>query len=149
MRSTYVSINRLANADTTLDSTLVTFRGEVVGDVLASATTGRRWITMQATSGARATIGVLMDETQIALISYYGAYQTKGTTLLVTGIYRVADDNETGTLDVTAYDVSVVEEGGYHPQKITISKLYVGGALTFVGITLLVVGFVLKRRNRA
>lgn len=146
----YVTIARLASADQALDNTLVSFRGEVVGEAVRSSTPGYRWVLMQSyTGGSTSSIEVLMSEEQVALIENYGAYKTRGTTLRVTGIYRVADPNQTGELDVTAYLVRVLDAGGPVEETVDLRLLWAGLALTALGGVLCVVKAYLKRRSRS
>ena len=145
----FVGLARLARADVDLDATLVSFTGEVVGEPVKSATEGRRWITMLSVGDSTSSIGVLMDEDQIGLIENFGAYKVKGTTLLVTGIYHVADAGETGALDVVAYEVRVVDEGGAVPEPLSQGKLLMGISLTLLGAVIVAVGIYRKRRVRS
>ena len=148
-QATYVSIARLARADESLDNTVVSFRGEAVGEPIRSSVEGRNWVTMHTAVEGTSAIGVLMDDDQVSLVSNWGAYGIKGTTLLVTGIYRVADPNQSGTLDVTAYDVRVLEEGGALPVWLSPKKLWLGIALTILGIVLTGVNVYMRKRVRS
>lgn len=144
----YVGIARLAGADESLDGTLVSFRGEVVGEPVRSSMAGRVWITMQSNSVTTSSIGVLMDEEQVALIEHFGAHGVKGTTLLVTGIYRVADVNQGGSIDVVAYAVRAVEEGAVLGERFSSKKLWLAIALTSLGLAFIAVNLYRRKRIR-
>lgn len=147
--ATVVSIARLAGADLDLNDTLVSFRGEVVGEPVNSSSQGSKWVVMQAGGSSVSSIEVLMTNDQIDLIEHYGAYKTKGSTLLVTGIYRVADPSHTGELDVTAYAVSVLDPGGPVDEKVDWRKLRLGLVLVAVGLGLVGLRSYLKWRSRS
>ena len=148
--ATYTTIGRLASADESLSDTLVSFRGEAVGEAVAAQTKGYAWVVLQQTSSTgTSSIQVLMSDEQVAQIEHFGAYGMKGTTLLVTGIYRVADPSQTGALDVTAYAVRVVDAGGAVEEPVEQGKLWVGLALVATGLVLTGVNVYLKRRSRS
>ena len=67
----------------------------------------------------------------------------------MTGIYRVADPDQDGELDVTAYVVNVVDPGGPVAEDIDWRKLPVGVALVLLGLGLLGLRAVLKWRSRS
>lgn len=139
-----VTISRLASADTALDGQLVSFSGEVVGEPVWLAD-GNAWVQVQSASGG-SFIMVAMRPEDAALIERVGGYQSKGTTLRITGVYRVADPNQLGDIDVTAYSVSVVDPGEERVEPVNFKML--GLALAFVAASavLLVVARLVRRR---
>ena len=139
------TISRLASADLALDGQLVTFVGEVLGEPVRIAS-GMMWVQMQSSSGS-AYIMVVMTPEQVSLIENYGAYQVKGTTLRVTGVYRVADEANLGDIDVNAYAVEVVDTGGVQVEPVTRNRLWVGLACVALGAVVLGLGAFLKRRS--
>ncbi len=147
--ATAVTIARLSSADASLNGSLVSFRGEVVGEAVNSSSPGSKWVVLQSGSPVASSIEVLMANDQVALIENYGSYKVKGSTLLVTGIYRVADPDQDGELDVTAYVVNVVDPGGPIAEEVDWRKLPVGIALVVLGLSLLAVRAVLKWRSRS
>ncbi len=144
--ATAVTISRLESADSSLNGTLVSFRGEVVGEAVNSSSPGSKWVVLQSGSPVTSSIEVLMSNDQAALIENFGSYKVKGSTLLVTGIYRVADPDQDGELDVTAYVVNVVDPGGPIAEAVDWRKLPVGIALVLLGLGLLALRAVLKWR---
>ncbi len=147
--ATAVTISRLASADPSLNGSLVSFRGEVVGEAVNSTSSGSKWVLLQSGAPETSSIEVLMPNDQVALIENFGSYKVKGSTLLVTGIYRVADPDQDGELDVTAYVVNVVDPGGPVAEDIDWRKLPVGVALVLLGLGLLGLRAVLKWRSRS
>jgi hypothetical protein len=145
--ATSVTVARLASADTSLANTLVTFRGEAVGEAVASSTPGWSWVLLESGSPSTSAVSVLVESDALDLIKNYGSYQVRGTTLQVTGIYRVADESQDGELDVTAYTVSVVDEGGPVEHPVDESRLRLGVVATAVGLGLWALGAYLKRRS--
>ena len=148
--ATFVSIARLESGDSTLNDTLVSFRGEVVGEPVNSSTDSYKWVLVQSSGSSANSIEVLMTNEQVAQIKNWGSYQVKGATVRVTGIYRVADDNNTGALDVTAYVVRVMDEGGASEQPGADRRLVVAGvAFALLGAALTLINVYQKRRSRA
>lgn len=147
--ATATTIARLADADTSLNGSLVTFRGEAVGEPINSSSEGSKWVVLQSGAASVSSIQVLMSNDQVALIENFGAYKMRGSTLQVTGIYRVADPNQTGELDVTAYVVSLVDPGGPMPEIIDLRKLHLGLGLVAVGVVLIALRAYLKWRSRS
>ena len=142
--ATHVTIGRLANVDQSLDGELVTFIGSVVGEPV-QLRDGDLWVDLQSTAGD--SIMVAMDQGAAGLITSYGSYTAKGTTLRVTGVYRLADPNHLGNIDVTAYSVSVVDAGGPRAQT---GPVLMGAAIVSLSVmaVLLVTRLVLRRRGR-
>ena len=145
-----VSITRLAGADESLDSSLVIFRGEAVGEPVNSSLPGYKWVLMQShSSETTESIEVLMSDSHVAAIENFGSYDRKGSTLAVVGIYRVSDPAQMGAVDVTAYGVHVVDPGGPVEHPVDMNRLWVGVVLAVVGFGLMGLNFYLKRRSRA
>lgn len=148
--ATYVTVSRLESADLALDGTLVTFRGEAVGEPVNSSVAGSKWVLVQSTGATTSSIEVLMTDDQVAQIENWGAYRTRGSSVRVTGIYRVADPNNTGNLDVTAYIVTVMDEGGHTAEDPPDMKLvWLGLGFTAVGAVATAVNFYLRKRSRS
>ncbi len=148
--ATYVSIARLAAGDASCNETLVSFRGEVVGEPVNSSTSSYKWVLVQSSGSTTSSIEVLMTDEQIAQIKNWGSYQVKGATVRVTGIYRVADQDNTGALDVTAYVVHVVDEGGPIERGGLRKRLVAAGvALAVLGAVLTGIDVYQKRRSRS
>ena len=139
-----VTISRLASADVALDGQLVTFSGEVVGEPVRLLD-GNRWVQVQSAGGG-SYVMVAMTDDQAELIERYGGYQSKGTTLRVTGVYRVADPNQLGDIDVTAYDVALLDPGEQRVEPVKYRMLWVALAFVVVGGVLLVVERIRRRR---
>lgn len=142
--ATSVTISRLASADAGLDGALVTFRGEVVGEPVRVA--GGRWVQLESADASY--VMVFMTEEQAAQIEHAGRYQVRGTSLQVTGVYRLADPQRMGDLDVTAYQVKVVDAGGPRAEQVDLRRLWVALALVAAGAGLVGSGVWLRRRNQ-
>ncbi len=148
--ASYVSISKLESGDTSLDDSLVSFRGEVVGEPVNSSSDSHKWVLVQSSGAHTSSIEVLMTNEQVAQIKNWGSYQVKGATVRVTGIYRVADANNTGTLDVTAYVVRVVDEGGPIDEGPVNTHVVVAGvSLVVLGCVLTAVNVYQRRRSRS
>lgn len=148
--ASYVSISKLESGDMSLDDSLVSFRGEVVGEPVNSSSGSHKWVLVQSSGAHTSSIEVLMTNEQVAQIKNWGSYQVKGATVRVTGIYRVADANNTGTLDVTAYVVRVVDEGGPIDEGPVNTHIVVAGAsLVVLGCVLTAVNVYQRRRSRS
>lgn len=145
-----VTVARLASADAALDDSLVVFRGEAVGEAVSSSSPGYRWVLVQSASGGRTfSIEVLMSVNQVSQISSFGSYKQRGSTVEVTGVYRIADPNQVGTLDVTAYAVRVVDAGGPVAEDVSAARVRAGLALAAAGLALSAANIALRRRSRS
>ena len=142
---TSVSIARLERADTDLDGRLVSFIGEVVGEPV-SILGGGVWVLMMSSDSS--SIMVAMTEDQAALIENYGQYETRGTTLRVTGIYRLADPDNMGDLDVVAYGVRMVDAGGYRGETVNYPLMWVAVGSVAVALVLVGVNVMMRMRKR-
>ena len=148
--ASYVSISKLESGDKSYDDSLVSFRGEVVGEPINSSSGSHKWVLVQSSGKRTSSIEVLMTNEQVAQIKNWGSYQVKGATVRVTGIYRVADANNTGTLDVTAYVVRVVDEGGPIDEGPVNTHIVVAGlSLVALGCVLTAVNVYQRRRSRS
>jgi hypothetical protein len=142
---TYTTISRLAEVDEDLDGKLVTFIGEVIGEPVTTSD-GSKWVQLRSSSGS--AILVSMDSEMAEMIKNYGSYSVKGSTLRVTGIYRVADPDNLGSLDVTAYSVSLVDAGGAQTEEVNHTMLVVAIVALAVALALFGVKIYLRMRNR-
>ncbi|MBM6999699.1 hypothetical protein I3I95_06120 [bacterium] len=143
-QAAHVTIGRLAGADEDLDGKLVTFIGEVVGEPV-SLSDDRMWVQLQATDAS--AILVEMSAGEASVITNWQEYGRRGTSLRVTGVYHVADQNNFGDLDVTAYDVSLIDAGGERPDALDTHLLGAAIASLLVAAAVIIVNVYVRRRQ--
>lgn len=131
-------IAELAKADTFNDGQTVQVKGEVVGDAINDEDDNSfRWISLQDDDDLNpATLSVLVDEKQLALIDSFGRYGRQGSMLQVRGSYHLACADHDGLSDIHAEEVQVLSEGKeidtpINPVVITaaVISVFLGGAL--------------------
>lgn len=139
-----ISITGLANASPLLDGTTVVFSGEVVGDAVRGED-GKEWLTLY---DSESSVPVYVDEDDVALVSNFGAYGVKGTTLQVTGVYHINCELHQGEADVHAIAVSLVDPGEVESNVYDPRYLYFGLLATGFAGLLLLLYYMLRRRLR-
>ncbi|MDO5044725.1 MAG: hypothetical protein Q4E22_05475 [Coriobacteriia bacterium] len=136
------TLGDLMGASKRLDNKIVVFSGEVVGDVL-NGPKGFKWILLDDSTGS---ISVLIRNDHAKLIKNLGDYNTIGTKLQVTGVYHINDVDQFGEMDVRAYEVSVIEEGGPNRDSLNIVNIILGVGLLALACALLLIYRNLKKK---
>lgn len=146
----------IENADL-YDGRTVTYRGEVVGDILGRGE--HAWITVNddhyskralkrfaELKGGNTGIGVYCRSGQLERVRFLGSYRTAGDFIEVTGTFYRANQEFGGDLCIVADRVMILREG----HSIDDNRF---GAIPFVALALIVlfawIGFVLLRRRGA
>lgn len=102
---------------------------------------------MQLQSADDSYILVVMTDELASAIENVGSYKARGTTLQVTDIFRLADPNRMGDMDVTAYQVRIVDPGGERPEQVDMRMLWAGMGFVVLGAGLAGLGVYLHRRT--
>jgi len=112
-----VSSIELINNAKLYDGKLVTFEGEVIGDVMVRNEFA--WINLNDGSNA---IGIWIDKSLTKDIIYAGSYKYKGEWLEITGIFHRACLEHGGDLDIHAQGIHKIKSGRPVPERLNISK---------------------------
>ncbi len=113
-----------------LDGQTVTYRGEVVGDVMRRGAFA--WLNVNDGSNA---VGVWVDSASAGAVERGGSYAWRGDTVLVIGELRRSCREHGGDLDIHAASVRVIKPGHRVTEIISMAKVrfvLILGALTLL-----------------
>lgn len=127
-------VEDLLGASERMDEKSVTFSAEAIGSPI-NADADHVWINVL---DAGSMIGVYMSKKDAAFITNYGAYQTKGDTLRIQGVFHLMCNSHAGELEVHAKSVSVVSQGQTWVNPCSKGQLLGFMIMTVSGILLLV-----------
>jgi len=117
------------------DGQIVTYRGEVVGDIMKRKEGA--WINVL--DGERA-VGVWVNDTpMISNISRAGSYFHKGDIVEVRGVFNAACGDHGGDTDIHADSISIVEKGRPIKHPVDPGKFKVIAVFAFTALILLAV----------
>ena len=103
-----VTTTQLVEQSATWDGKTVSFKGEVLEDVLARA--DGTWLNLS--DGNNTAMGIFVPKTvSMPTISWTEDYRTIGDTVLVTGVFHRACVEHEGETDIHALSVVVVRQG--------------------------------------
>jgi len=126
-----VSSTELINNAAKYDSKIVTYAGEVIGDIMVRKESA--WINIYDGKNA---IGVWLAKALSANIVYSGSYTSKGDWVEVTGIFQRACYQHGGDLDIHAHSLRklssgsrVVETMDSNKKNMALILLFILGAL--------------------
>jgi hypothetical protein len=115
------------------DGKLITYSGEVIGDVMLRSEFA--WVNINDGKNA---LGVWMSAALAREIKFTGNYKSRGDRLEVTGIFHRACLEHGGDLDIHAQSLRKTENGGVVKEKLNFDKVRLGfillGVLLFVWI---------------
>lgn len=126
-----VSSNDLIEQPTRWDGQEVTYRGEVVGDVMRRG----RWVVLNVNDGTYA-MGVWAPVQYAEELSLAGRYGVKGDTVEVRGVYHRACPEHGGDPDLHADRLVVVSPGSLRPEAFHRREAAAAGALLAVALLL-------------
>ncbi|MBP7215680.1 MAG: DNA-binding protein [Candidatus Omnitrophica bacterium] len=112
-----LSAEQLISQAKAYDGKTVTFRGEVIGDVMARKDFA--WVNVH--DGAVA-IGVWMPRTLTQIIALTGSYKSKGDIIEVTGLFNRACLEHGGDLDIHAQAVQKITDGRLLSRRLSPDK---------------------------
>jgi len=101
-----VTSTELIEEATALDGKTVSYKGEVVGDILYRG--DHAWINI---SDGKNAIGVYVPATEAKKVEYVGRYCIVGDTVSLVGTFHRACVEDGGDLDIHANAVTVTEKG--------------------------------------
>lgn len=119
-----VKLSELVNASSRFNDQVVQFEAEAVGDIIEGPD-GYKWVLFDDGTGS---ISALVPEDYIQLISHLGRYSVKGSVLRITGVYKIADNDQSGEMDVRVYSAELLDEGENVSDTLDKHRLYLGFA---------------------
>jgi hypothetical protein len=128
-----LSTNDLVENSYTWDGKTVSFRGEVLQDLMER----KDGIWMNLSDGNNTAMGVFVPkEVAMPAISHLEDYRTIGDTVLVTGIFHRACALHEGETDIHAVSVEIIQTGASRDNPIHLDRviwlLVILGLLAFV-----------------
>ena len=126
----------LINEAKQYDSKIVTYRGEVIGDIM----TRGQYAWLNINDGQNA-IGIWAVRNLIEDIEYKGSYNFKGDTVEVTGYFHRACPEHGGDLDIHAQSIRKVASGRQIFEILDFNKIKITLALLTIALLIHVSGF--------
>ncbi|MEW6008307.1 MAG: DNA-binding protein [Candidatus Omnitrophota bacterium] len=112
-----ISSTELINNAKQYDGQVVTYSGEVIGDVMKRGNFA--WLNVN--DGANA-IGIWIEASLTKDILYTGSFKSKGDLIEITGIFNRACPGHGGDLDIHAREIKKIQVGNKLYEKLDINK---------------------------
>lgn len=138
------TIAGLTNAGQQLAGQNVTFKGEVVGDIV-NASKDSKWLLLQE---GTASISVLVSSADAERITHLGRYNQTGTLIEVRGRFETDCTAHDGLTDVHAETIRILDEGGVRESSFNLRELQIGALLVLIGGFLIILHWRLRERTR-
>ncbi|MCM8819731.1 MAG: hypothetical protein NC925_02935 [Candidatus Omnitrophica bacterium] len=113
-----ISSIELLNNSTNYDNKLITFEGEVIGDILRRG--NYSWINVNDNN---VTIGVWVDNLLIKDITFTGNYKTEGDRIEIRGVFHKNCIFHGGELDIHANEVKIIKKGKIRDFPLQVGKV--------------------------
>ena len=124
------------------DDKEVSFKGEVIGDVLYRGSNA--WINVS--DGNNSAIGVYMPAQTAKKISVMGQYGAQGDVILVTGIFHRDCADHGGDMDIHADQVQILSKGYRVSVKTPGWLVYLSGGSALCAVVIGVFALFITRR---
>lgn len=108
----------IINNSKQLNGQEILFEGEAIGDIMIREN-DFGWINV---NDGKTAVGVWASKQQLDKIKYIGEYNTKGDTILITGIVNNACKQHGGDLDIHAEKIEIIE-AGYEVKDVLNQRL--------------------------
>lgn len=137
-----ISSTQLIEESKVFNGRVVSYRGEVVGDVMVRR--DYAWVNIH--DGVNA-MGVWMPAEKAEIIEIKGDYKHRGDTVEVTGVFNRACAQHGGDMDIHASEILLMKRG--HPLDHPISgfKIAAAGVLSIVSGLLFLAGRRMSKRR--
>lgn len=122
-----ISSTELINDARQYDGKVVTYEGEVIGDIMKRG--GYAWLNVS--DGVNA-IGIWIDSSSAKDITYTGSYKSRGDKVEIAGVFHRACIEHGGDLDIHAQAIHKVSSGGQIFYDLDVNKLKIIGILLAV-----------------
>ncbi len=126
-----LSSTELINNAKQLDGKIVTYKGEVIGDVMKRADFA--WVNVNDGISA---VGIWVPLSLAREIIYTGSYKAKGDVIEVSGIFNRACLEHGGDLDIHAQTLRKIDSGRFTRERLNPAKG--NQALILLGVLFLV-----------
>lgn len=122
-----ISSTELINNAKRYDTKVVTYQGEVVGDIMIRGE--HAWLSVNDNVNA---LGAWTTKASLKEIKYIGNYWKKGDVIEVTGIFHRSCPEHGGDLDIHAQRIVKIRAGSLSSQPINKTKVSVAISLSIV-----------------
>ena len=112
-----LSSTELINNAKLYDGKILTYEGEVIGDIMARG--DYAWLNVNDGQNA---IGIWADKNLTKDISYTGTYKSKGDLVEITGVFHRACLEHGGDLDIHAQAIRKLRQGRGVIERLNTSK---------------------------
>jgi hypothetical protein len=126
-----ISSTELINNAKNYDGKVVTFAGEVIGDVMRRG--GSAWVNVYDGQNA---VGIWIRNSLLKDITYTGSYKSIGDAVEITGTFHRACPEHGGDLDIHALGLRKVASGRLVQDKPNLAKRSL--AIIFLGALILI-----------
>lgn len=129
-----LSSNDLIGRAKELDSKIVTYKGEIVTDILERGE--HSWLNLNDGYNA---VGVWCKTPDLKSLKFVGDYKNKGDILEVEGIFNRACPIHGGELDIHATHIKLVQSGFSKAENINRKRVDISVALFLITLSILIV----------
>jgi len=126
-----ISSTELINNARFYDGKVVTYEGEVIGDIMGRGEYA--WINV---NDGQSAIGIWIEKPKTLDILYTGSYRSKGDWIEITGIFQRACPAHGGDLDLHAQKIRKIRSGRMVIERCNLTKRNL--ALVLLGVLCLV-----------
>jgi len=126
-----LSSTELINNAKQLDGKIITYKGEVIGEVMKRADFA--WVNVN--DGINA-VGIWIPFSLAREITYTGSYKAKGDIIEVSGVFHRACPEHGGDLDIHAQTLRKIDSGRFTRERLNPAKR--NQALILLGVLFLV-----------
>jgi len=138
--ATTVSSEELLKNSEEYDGQDVTFKGEVIGDIMIRGEFA--WVNVRDEHGA---IGAFCPLELTEKIEYRGSYGFKGDTLSVRGEFHRACSEHGGDMDIHAEKILIVQEGEERSHPLAPGKARASAILPAIVLLLAIIHLIARR----
>ncbi len=135
-----VSLEELINNAEEYDGKTLTFKGEVIGDIMIRGESA--WLNVHDETGA---IGVFCPKELVGEIEYQGSYKFRGDVISVKGIFHRFCSEHGGDTDIHAEKITIIEKGEETPHPLDPLKVKASIVLAAIAFALAALHLVVRR----
>ncbi len=129
-----IEINQLIENASSLDNTVLTIQGELIGEALER--NEYAWINVN--DGTNAT-GVFIKQSDIDKIKYYGDYKHRGDIVKITGTFYKSCKAHGGDVDIHCSSLEIIEKGHINKEEVSRFKIIFAVILFIIASLILIV----------
>ncbi len=127
------------------DGETITFRGEVIGDIMVRK--DHAWIHLNddpyaeqpsKLAGYNTGMAIWCKASNTERINFIGNYKNRGDIVEVTGVFNSACPKHAGDMDIHATNIKIIEPGYLIEHKFQTDKLWWALVLSFAAVALLI-----------